>query len=212
MRSRTPRPTGVTLIALLAILVGSLGFFGSLTILGSPVLVARIGATIGGVILVSSLVWLLVGWGYLKGKGWAWILGMISSILSMISAIGAIAAGQAGGVVGLLIWGLMLYYLTRPRVKAFFRKGGMLLATTYPGVIPVSQASTDSAIGPQPLVSPGLTFAPLTHPSSVPLSEVESQPAHSQGSSSAARIVVCPSCRSELAKGTHKCPACGASV
>ena len=61
MQSKPPRPAGVTVIASLAILVGLLGLSGSLAIFSIPALNTRIGATIGVVVLVSSLIWLLSG-------------------------------------------------------------------------------------------------------------------------------------------------------
>ncbi len=116
----------MTLIAVLVILVGVIGLLFSLAIFALSALatnfggasVGTVGTVIGGIFLFFSLIYLLVGRGFLGGKGWAWTLGIIFSILSLVGSVGAIAVGQPGGVGGPLIWGLVVYYLTRPRVKS----------------------------------------------------------------------------------------------
>src|SRR5438046_7020963 len=134
MMQRPSRPTGITILAILEILIGIVGLLASLAIIGLSaitstlpsigLLVGTIGLVIGGVFLFFSLVWLATGFGFLHGKGWSWTLGMIFSILSILGAVGVLTIGLiTGGVVGVLFWSLLIYYLTRTHVKAFFGKG-----------------------------------------------------------------------------------------
>ncbi len=228
MQSRPSRPTGITLIAVLVILVGVIGLLFSLAIFALSALVTNfggasvgtVGTVIAGIFLFFSLIYLLVGRGCLGGKGWAWTLGMIFSILSLVGSVGGIAVGQPGGVGGLLIWGLVIYYLTRPRVKAFFGKG-LAIAPSYPLTPQYGQPpmTTNYPGFTQPATSPSsLTFAPLPPGESTPLSHIGSgfSPSPGQPSSSSTlgtqAILSCPNCGSRLATGQNKCPACGTST
>src|SRR2546427_10452870 len=94
---------------------------------------------------------------------------MIFSILSLLGAIGALTIGLiTGGVGGVIFWGLMLYYLTRAHVKAFFGKSGLPLAPTY-GIpyLPSSQygqpqmTTSNNGYGRPPAIAPPVTFPPL---------------------------------------------------
>src|SRR6267143_1843689 len=136
MMRRPSRPAGITILAVLEILMGIVGFLASLAIIGFSALLSTLprvgsllgtfGLIIGVVVLFFIIIWLATGAGFLHGRGWSWTLGMIFSILSLVGAIGALAIGLiTGGVGGMIFWGLMLYYLTRTYVKAFFGKGGL---------------------------------------------------------------------------------------
>ncbi len=231
MQTRPSRPTGITIIAVLVILGGVIGILVSLAIFAFSAFVASFGSTsigsvgtiIGGVFLVFSLIWLAVGVGFLHGKGWAWILGMIVVVLSLIGSVGAVAIGQFSAVGGLLWNGLLLYYLTRPRVKAFFGKGGLPMYPAYspsgqygPPLIPgnyqgFSQQPTTTSIpsySQPPASPPTLTFNPLPAGTSTPASQIGSN----NSLSVVQAIVSCPNCGSRLAIGQHNCPACGASI
>ena len=230
MQTRPPRPTGITIIAILIILGGVIGLLAGIAVLAFSAFVASFGATffgsagaiIGGVFLVFSLLWLAVGVGFLHGKGWAWILGMIVVVLSLIGSVGAVVMGQFSAVGGLLWNGLLLYYLTRPRVKAFFGKGGLPAFPVYSpspryGQPPMpgnyqgfnQQPTTSIPSYSQPPASPPTpTFNPLPAGTSTPASQIGSN----TSPSIVQAIVSCPNCGSRLAIGQHNCPACGASV
>src|SRR5207247_8835674 len=84
------------------------------------------------VLLFVSLCLLAACVGFLHGKGWCWTLGMIFSILSVLGAVGALTLGLiTGGIVGIFFWSLMIYYLTRTHVKAFFGKGLLAVNPVY---------------------------------------------------------------------------------
>ena len=100
---------------------------------------AGIGIVIGAIILAVGIGYLVVSYGLLKGKGWAWtvtiiltIIAIAIQIISMIlssifnasfsSDMNALASEIISHIIGLAINGVILYYLYRPNVKAFFGK------------------------------------------------------------------------------------------
>jgi hypothetical protein len=126
------RPLGVTIVAILMIingiiLIGS-GIFGVST---AGLLGTDLGALAGAIAATSSIVIavgvasLIIAWGLITGKGWAWIVTIIISIISIIMSIIAIATGSFGSIISLIINGAILYYMYRPDVKAYFGKSNI---------------------------------------------------------------------------------------
>jgi len=137
----TQRPAGVTVLAALQIL-GGIVFFGlgviMLAVAGFlgiarfwaniPTFPAFFGrlilGAIGGVMVVIGLACFVIAYGYLNGQGWAWTLGLAITVLSLV--LGLISLPN--GVIGVLVDVLIIYYLTRPRVKRFFGKEPVTVA------------------------------------------------------------------------------------
>src|SRR2546427_12711506 len=96
MMQKPSRPIGITLLAIIQILIGVLGLLVSLAIIGLGALfstlpavgtlIGTVGVVIGGVFLFFSLIWLATRVGFLHGHGWAWTLGMIFTDLSILGA------------------------------------------------------------------------------------------------------------------------------
>ncbi|WP_458719153.1 hypothetical protein [Candidatus Nitrosocosmicus sp. R] len=95
---------------------------------------ASLGAipiAIGMVMLILGIAYLIVSYGLLKGKGWAWAITIIVTIIGLIiQIISAIIAGSitssalyglASHIVGMIISGAIIYYMFRPHVKAFYK-------------------------------------------------------------------------------------------
>ena len=154
------RPTGVTIISVLAIISGILLLFGGFSLIGAGALFSIAPSDIsnnhngpesmgsffgivflllGAVLLVIAIGYLVMSYGLLKGKGWAWtitiILTVISIAIQIISGIAnsiivasisndgtSIMSGLIGQIIGIAINIIILYYLYRPHVKAFFGK------------------------------------------------------------------------------------------
>ncbi len=154
------RPIGVTILAILAILgaiallfsgavliglglvigtyaasqvtssLASAGYSG-LASLGAGTIAAIVTA-LGAIFLILGLLDLAVGVGFLGGKGWAWTLGMIVSVINIVLSGLQIAFGSYPSAFGLVIWVIIAYYLTRPHVKAFFGRGSPMMRTSTP--------------------------------------------------------------------------------
>jgi hypothetical protein len=154
------RPTGVTIIAILAIISGIILLFGGLTLIGAGALFSTAPSDVtnnpnglesmgsflgmaflllGAILLVIGVGYLVMSYGLLKGKGWAWtitiILTVISIAIQIVSGItnsiviasisndgASIVSGWIVQIIGIAIDIIILYYLYRPHVKAFFGK------------------------------------------------------------------------------------------
>jgi hypothetical protein len=95
---------------------------------GVPPMVAQtlfgaFGTAIGAVLVAIAIVSFVVAYGLLKGRGWAWTVTVILSIISIVWNAITIATANYGGIVSIIISGIILYYLYRPHVKAYFGKG-----------------------------------------------------------------------------------------
>ena len=76
---------------------------------------------LGAILFIMGLIGIAVGWGFWKGSGWAWIVGVIFYIVAIvISAVGMV--WSLTNVIGVIIGVVILYYLFRPNVKAWFGK------------------------------------------------------------------------------------------
>jgi uncharacterized membrane protein HdeD (DUF308 family) len=113
MKNQKHRPLGVTIIAILTII-------GGIIFLASGLVLLIVG--IGIVLLALGIAYLVMAYGLWKGKGWAWTITLILSVIGIILGIVSIAAGNIGAIIGIIINGVVIYYLYRPNVKAFFGK------------------------------------------------------------------------------------------
>ena len=119
---------GLILSAFLTAFLNALGVSGlSSAIAGAVVAVLSVG------VLIAGLIYLLLSWGLWSGKNWARIIWIIFSVLGALGALGTIAAGAyIAGIIDLVINGLIIYYLTRPHVAAYFHHMMMVPPAAQP--------------------------------------------------------------------------------
>ncbi len=84
---------------------------------------------IGGILIAIGVLSFMVAYGLLKGKSWAWTLTVVLSIISIVLNVISIATGNVTSIVSVIISGIILYYLYRPHVKAYFGKAGRIDST-----------------------------------------------------------------------------------
>ena len=136
------RPFGVAIIAVLEALSGILYLLiGIFMIVGGiafasiimkeinvPITGFSLGAifmAVGVVLIIFGIIALIMAKGLWDGKGWAWTITLILNVIGLIfGIISLIFTRSGGGIIPLLINVIIIYYLTRPHVKAFFGKGG----------------------------------------------------------------------------------------
>ena len=134
------RPRGVGVLTALTVIAGIIDllagalFLAYATVSLSILYVVFVGAGPGALFSVLSfgcfifgIVAFILAYGLWNGRGWAWTWTLISSILGLIVSIIGITVGV--GIIGIVIYAVTIYYLTRAQVKAFFRRG---IATTRP--------------------------------------------------------------------------------
>jgi hypothetical protein len=123
-----PRPTGVTVLAILSTISGIFS-----VLLGGLLLLA--GAFLASVLLVASgVVGFFLAFGYLDGSGWAWMLAIIFGTINIIGSTVEIAFGLTNNVLGMIFSGVTIVYLTRANVRGFFGRG------PHPLMLPANQS------------------------------------------------------------------------
>jgi hypothetical protein len=123
-KSKPTRPSGVTIIAIVAAAGGLLSIFGGASRLAGmgtgPLALAY-------VVIGFGILGIALGNGFFRGAKWAWMAGIIIYIISIGLGIAEIVYGGQVGLIGGIIRtiaGIVIpIYLTRPKPKAFFGKG-----------------------------------------------------------------------------------------
>ncbi len=121
------RPLGVSILAILGFIGGAFMLLtGAIFAAMLPTMslyihqmpqMASIFIKFGSIIfLVMGLVSLVVSYGLWTGKTWAWWIYIVILVLGLISAILSLPPG----ITGLIINGVVLYYMTRGHVKRYF--------------------------------------------------------------------------------------------
>ncbi|HZD13138.1 MAG TPA: hypothetical protein VE177_06440, partial [Candidatus Binatus sp.] len=112
MQPKPHRPTGVTVLAVLAIIGGLAAVAGGALLLAAGAIVGTLNLSatypqlaaynlttstiavlfeiFGVVALVLGILDLALGIGFLGGKGWAWTIGIIVSVINIVTAIPSI--------------------------------------------------------------------------------------------------------------------------
>ncbi len=138
MAQQQQRPMGITILAVLAIIGGVLGILGGCSVVAGGALIGAMGAqagvggaaTGGGLLSLYGVVILLIavadivfGIGAWTLKPWAWMLGLVLQGVNVVVALVSILAGWSSigsQLIGLVINGVIIYYLMTPDVKKAF--------------------------------------------------------------------------------------------
>jgi hypothetical protein len=136
--STSVRPTGVTILAILALIGGVFGIVGGLGLIAGGALFGGMiggaaGVGLGGLafifgiltlgLAIAELFFAYGAWGL---KPWGWSLGVILALASIaLAVITAVASGDfvnslIGGAISIIIAAIILYYLMTPAVKVAF--------------------------------------------------------------------------------------------
>lgn len=74
------------------------------------------------IVLIPAALTLLVGYGLLTGRAWAYPIGIIVSVIDVITAFLQFGGGSLTGIFDLIVGLWMLTSLMKPDVKAYFGK------------------------------------------------------------------------------------------
>jgi len=133
------RPGGITLLAIVFILLALVSIIWSLLVFGVGGLSWMTGflfsaedlRSFGGsntwagfIGVISAIVQLIVAFGLLGMRRWAWMLALLGALLTLVQGIFGMFSGGlfvfCCGAFGLLIPGAIVFYLLRPHVRAAF--------------------------------------------------------------------------------------------
>ena len=122
------RPILITIIAILTIIIALICILtGVGIVVGSEFItsvsgdVIDFGEALGAGILIIGLIAFVVGYGFLKGWTIFWYIGVIIYALIVLSSLYLIIKGQPISVIELVIALVILFYLSRPKVRTFFK-------------------------------------------------------------------------------------------
>jgi lysylphosphatidylglycerol synthetase-like protein (DUF2156 family) len=130
------RPTGATVITVIEGILGVLfllvglfvGFIGGT--LGSLAgangeaaaggVLAGVGIVFGVIVIAIGVLYLLIAYGVWKARGWAWMLGMVVSIIVLVFAVLGLGNGvSASTIVSIALPAIVVYFLWTPEVKRY---------------------------------------------------------------------------------------------
>jgi hypothetical protein len=134
------RPTGVTIIGVLMAIAGIVMIIAGISAMAlapfipmaaqnqelaggiSSAMLGGFATASGAIMLALGIASLVIAYGLFKGSSWAWTAAVVLSVIGIIMSVVAIVTGNFGSVVSLIINGVIIYYLYRPHVKAYFGK------------------------------------------------------------------------------------------
>jgi Predicted membrane protein (DUF2127) len=123
------RPTGITVLAILAAIGGVFGILGGLALISVGTVVATssglggLAAVLGLIALAYGILSLVLAYGFWTLQPWAWTLGVglevagiVINVLQYINNTSALG----GTIFSIAINAIVLWYLYQPNVKAAF--------------------------------------------------------------------------------------------
>ena len=141
MQTNKPlRPSGITILAILAAIGGVLGLLGGICLITGGALLGGLGAAAatgsavgagffgilsGLLILATGVLDLAFAYGAWMLMPWAWMLGIIAEGVALLSALLSLLNGGNffSFLISAAIAGAILYYLFTPEVKTGLRAG-----------------------------------------------------------------------------------------
>lgn len=133
-RVREKRPLGIKTIALLMIISGIVSIISGVIGLGGLLVLSTVSKELGNekpgiglmgisvFVIALGVATMVIAWGLLKSKRWAWTMTVIISIISIIASIGGMILGGYYQIIDLILYGIILGYLYRPDVRGYFTK------------------------------------------------------------------------------------------
>ena len=126
----TKRPLGITILSIWTVIAGILNLTGCAGFVrisaffdfGYPIIV------ISWIVdIIISTVFFITAYGLLKAFQWSWVSIIIITLLAIIVQIATIfilfyCFNILKGVIYILILGVILFYLSKPNIKAYFGK------------------------------------------------------------------------------------------
>jgi len=131
--SQKTRPTGVTILAVLEALGGMVWLLAGAGMMmvgalmpifgvGLPMFLGAIAGLMSVIFLIFGIIAFVLAYGLFSGRGWAWLWSLVFAVIGIILALFEAMSSFGSGILPMIIYLVIVYYLTRPHVKAFFGK------------------------------------------------------------------------------------------
>jgi hypothetical protein len=127
------RPRGLIVIISVQVLAGLLSLIGgiapsafSLTSQAQGLgFLQFLAPVLPAVLIVLGVFYLSLSYGLWKGYGWVWITEIVFILVHIVADIGFVASRSFAidKFIGLVVILIILWYLLRPRVRAYFGRG-----------------------------------------------------------------------------------------
>lgn len=174
------RPTGVTLIGILFVILGVLNVFSGLPLLFIPLPDPFSGLTIvpALIAILFAVLYIAIGWGLLQLKAWARTGAIVLSIIALLGYLAGgvlliagfdlegVRIGFTGVGLGLvllaIIPALCCWYLFKPDIRALFTTGGSLDYAYPPSLtLPPTMTSSPPVNTAPPIPGPSRPAPPI---------------------------------------------------
>lgn len=132
---QTPKagiPTGITVLGMLQIILGIiLAVFAVMVMVMSSVVgnysyfgdvTSVVGSAITAVLIVLAAFSFLIASALFSGKKWGRTIVIVFSIVNLVMDAASMMVGNVFGIGGVILNGIVLYYMWRPHVIAYFTK------------------------------------------------------------------------------------------
>jgi hypothetical protein len=134
----TARPTGITILAILALIGGVFGLIAGLGLIAGGALLGGMvggatGAQLGGLAFIFGIITLglavaelAFAYGAWTLQPWGWSVGVILQLANLVwIAVTAVASGDligslGGSIISIAVAAIILWYLNQPTIKAAF--------------------------------------------------------------------------------------------
>jgi hypothetical protein len=137
MAAAGARPMGATVISVIEAILGVLGLLLALAAIGlgglaggiigssgveggaaAAGILAGLGFVFGLIALLIALLYLAIAYGVWKGRSWAWMLGVVVSVVGLVFAVLGLTSGiSVSSIISVALPVVVLYYFMQPDVK-----------------------------------------------------------------------------------------------
>jgi len=198
---RPPRPIGITILVILQIVAGIFDFLiAALLVIVYALAFSFFGMTVSAlgifviplvvVFLILGIFSFILAFGLWTGKHWAWVSTVVLSIIGLALGIIGTIFGNYLGIVLIVLYVVMLGYLSTSGVRTFFGQ------VPYPGYYFPPPP-------PVPYGPPQNIGVPPQPPPSYPASAYPRQP------TTIVRTMMCPICFCPVSVTEGYCVRCG---
>jgi hypothetical protein len=129
--SNLQRPTGITILAVLELIAGIIFIItaiaiGTIASMGGPSMFGMMASAVGGfiaaILVILAIFSFIISGALFSGKRWGRTIVIIFSIIDLILNAISIAGGNVFAIVDIILNLIILYYMWRPHVIAYFNR------------------------------------------------------------------------------------------